>query len=172
MTDDETATDDGIATDETAADETETEQPNLPPLPKVELPPINRKPVSDRSNASYLANTPGIDAAGSAPDAVGESGVKAPSPWPAPRRGDGGRGGDAADATGAAAQAGDSSDAGRPSTAEARSGDGDRLENATGAEAEPRASGRRTGVIVGGIIGAVVVVGGGVAWLLVSGVLG
>lgn len=33
----------------------------LPQIPEVELPEINREPVPDRSNAAYLATTPGLE---------------------------------------------------------------------------------------------------------------
>lgn len=58
----------------------------LPPLPKVQLPAINRAPVDDRSTAGYLARTPGI--AGPASSEHGDPAASAvPQARPAARGG-------------------------------------------------------------------------------------
>lgn len=43
-----------------------------PPLPKVDLPPINRSPA-DRSTAGYLAGTPGLDLEGTTVEGLGDT---------------------------------------------------------------------------------------------------
>lgn len=49
------------------------------PLPKVDLPSINREPVSDRSNAGYLAHTPGLGPEAPQADGAPERDAGAPA---------------------------------------------------------------------------------------------
>ncbi|CAG7844150.1 hypothetical protein USB125703_00375 [Pseudoclavibacter triregionum] len=49
----------------------------LPQIPEVELPEINREPVPDRSNAAYLATTPGLE--GELAPAAGRGAATRPS---------------------------------------------------------------------------------------------
>ena len=66
---------------------TDETTPEPRPLPEVHLPPINRDPVADRSDAGYLANTPGLapaaEGGADVSDATPEAGDAAPDTTPA-----------------------------------------------------------------------------------------
>lgn len=117
--------------------------PSTPPLPKVELPPINRAPA-DRSTAGYLANTPGLaneDVAGAAAAAEADAGAEA--------------GGGSEPEVGAAADATHATHA---------------SDDAIASHTPPSRGGRRAAVWIA--LFAVLAAGGAVVWLVATGSIG